>query len=156
MGLERRTRTITINNRPIDIIVLPRILAKHFVPTNKTIMISIVDPGSPLEFSSKYEDILRLEFSDIENSSYLNPEWIEKNNIKLFNKDMADQILSFFDKHKNNIDTLVVHCYAGVSRSAAVASALCRNHGFNKEANYFMDSQIFFANTLVLALLTGE
>lgn len=42
----------------------------------------------------------------------------------LFYDEHANQILSFVDKHKDIIDTLVVHCYAGQSRSVAVGKAL--------------------------------
>ena len=42
----------------------------------------------------------------------------------LFHNEHANQILSFVDKHKDIIDTLVIHCYAGQSRSVAVGKAL--------------------------------
>ena len=42
----------------------------------------------------------------------------------LFYDEHANQIVSFVDKHKDIIDTLVVHCYAGQSRSVAVGKAL--------------------------------
>lgn len=41
-----------------------------------------------------------------------------------FYDEHANQIVSFVDKHKDIIDTLVVHCYAGQSRSVAVGKAL--------------------------------
>ena len=42
----------------------------------------------------------------------------------LFYDKHANQIVSFVDKHKDIIDTLVIHCYAGQSRSVAVGKAL--------------------------------
>jgi len=39
----------------------------------------------------------------------------------LFNDDMADQIIGFILAHKS-VDTLLVHCYAGQSRSRAVGA----------------------------------
>lgn len=42
----------------------------------------------------------------------------------LFYDEHANQIVSFVDKHKDIIDTLVIHCYAGQSRSVAVGKAL--------------------------------
>lgn len=40
----------------------------------------------------------------------------------LFNDDMADQIIAFIEEHKPSVDTLLIHCYAGQSRSRAVGA----------------------------------
>lgn len=49
----------------------------------------------------------------------------------LFYDEHANQIVSFVDKHKDIIDTLVVHCYAGQSRSVAVGKALSELYNVN-------------------------
>lgn len=40
----------------------------------------------------------------------------------LFNDEMADQIIEFIERYKNSVDTLLIHCYAGQSRSRAVGA----------------------------------
>lgn len=40
----------------------------------------------------------------------------------LFDDDMADQIIEFIEKNSKLADTLLVHCYAGQSRSKAVGA----------------------------------
>jgi predicted protein tyrosine phosphatase len=40
----------------------------------------------------------------------------------LFNDDMADKIIAFIEQHQKYVDTLLVHCYAGQSRSRAVGA----------------------------------
>lgn len=40
----------------------------------------------------------------------------------LFDDDMADKIISFIKKHKKSVDTLLIHCYGGQSRSRAVGA----------------------------------
>lgn len=40
----------------------------------------------------------------------------------LFDDDMADQIIDFIEGKKAEVDTLLVHCYAGQSRSRAVVA----------------------------------
>ncbi len=47
----------------------------------------------------------------------------------LFSEDHARRILEFVDTMKGKIDTLVIHCYAGNSRSAAVGKALLDRSG---------------------------
>ena len=43
-----------------------------------------------------------------------------KNNLILFNDKLAKQIINFVNTYKDKIDTLIVHCDAGESRSGAV------------------------------------
>lgn len=40
----------------------------------------------------------------------------------LFDDDMAESIIDFIEKHRRSVDTLLVHCYAGQSRSRAVGA----------------------------------
>lgn len=40
----------------------------------------------------------------------------------LFDDEMADEILDFIEEHKASVDTLLIHCYAGQSRSRAVGA----------------------------------
>lgn len=40
----------------------------------------------------------------------------------LFTDEMAEQIIRFIAKHRRSADTLLVHCYAGQSRSRAVGA----------------------------------
>lgn len=40
----------------------------------------------------------------------------------LFDDEMADEIISFIEKHRRSVDTLLIHCYAGQSRSHAVGA----------------------------------
>jgi predicted protein tyrosine phosphatase len=59
--------------------------------------------------------ILRLRFDDVEVAS------VDYTPISITD---AEAIVAFVEKVKDKIDMLVVHCYAGVSRSAGVAAAL--------------------------------
>ncbi len=40
----------------------------------------------------------------------------------LFDDEMADRIIDFIEKNRVTVDTLLIHCYAGQSRSRAVGS----------------------------------
>ena len=54
--------------------------------------------------------VLTLYFDDIEEPEH---------GLSLFNRSQAAQIIRFINEHPN-VDTLLIHCYAGVSRSRAV------------------------------------
>lgn len=58
------------------------------------------------------QDVLTLYFDDIVR---------EVEGAVLFSDEMAEQIISFIKKNKK-VDTLLVHCYAGQSRSRAVGA----------------------------------
>lgn len=87
------------------------------------ILISIRNPGLSLDLpKSPYcKATLVLNFEDKEDIAP---------NTTTFDADMAKQILDFVNAHCHKAGTIVVHCYAGVSRSVAVSSALSKilNH----------------------------
>jgi predicted protein tyrosine phosphatase len=102
-------------------------------PDSKVIVISVTDPKSkPVDLPLLDLDVLRLGFHDLDQT-------YPGHAIILFNTDMAHQIKDFIvDKScehgltdlaivgtLNNM-SVVVHCEAGISRSAAVAGALSK------------------------------
>lgn len=104
-------------------------------------IISIQDSGYEEFYNLKHKTILRLTFDDV--TSYtvrhklLHPFYEEAFKTRepiLFNEDMASQIFSFANKVKQNNQNLIVHCWAGMSRSTAVA--ICLNTIFNLINDY--------------------
>lgn len=80
------------------------------------IIVSITDVGSsPNVFADNpnIKAILPLQFDDVEIG--------EENCIT---RDQAQQIIDFVNEHVHDVDHIVVHCEAGVSRSAGVCAAL--------------------------------
>jgi predicted protein tyrosine phosphatase len=47
-------------------------------------------------------------------------------NYQLFTKEMAREIISFWQENTNRVDYFAINCEAGISRSAAIAAALCK------------------------------
>ena len=56
----------------------------------------------------------------------------------LFDDDMADKIVDFIEKYRKVADTLLVHCYAGQSRSRAVGAFAVEMLG-GDNSKYFED-----------------
>jgi hypothetical protein len=84
---------------------------------DECIIISIND-SEIAEFNNvnnKIKDVLSLVFHDIKRQT---PNGI------LMSKDHAKQVQVFIDKYKNDVQTIVIHCHAGISRSAALACAI--------------------------------
>lgn len=98
--------------------VLSRENAKRYtyeIHNHKYVIISISDlKDEPVKFNhtSELVDVLRLWFDDEEN-----------NHPNCISEDDGNKIINFINKHKD-IDECVVHCTAGISRSAGVCAAL--------------------------------
>ena len=119
-------------------------------PALKLIVISITDPESndaPLNIAEN--DILRLKFHDLEETYPFDPKYAA---IILFDKNFADLILKFINTHFCDNLAILVHCEAGISRSAAVAAALAQHFNGNNE-RFFRDP--LMPNKLVYSTLSA-
>lgn len=83
--------------------------------------------------------VLRLVFEDTE----------EVDSPDAFNSSQAREILDFVEKMWVKVEVFLIHCEVGLSRSPAVAAALCRIY-YNHDGRWF-DS--IFPNRLVYRLL---
>ena len=109
----------------IDIRILNRKEAKKFSYEShdfKTAIISITDTDKADVIFEKNEvngirAVLRLKFDDVERD-YKNEHCITKED--------AENIVKFVNKNKNKVDKFIVHCEAGVSRSAGVGAAIMK------------------------------
>ena len=122
---------------------------------NKYIIVSICCPDDtgPIFYTpSKLKDIkrkgiLRLWFNDIDRP-YENKEPKQEDFVGL---------KAFIDKFKNNseIEEIIVHCAAGISRSSAVAAAICQYLDLD-ELNIIWNNPNFVPNSLVYKLALKE
>lgn len=109
----------------IDIRILNRKEAKKFSLEEhdfKSAIISITDTNKADVVFDKNEvngirAVLRLKFDDVERD-YKNEHCITKED--------AENIVNFVNKNKNKVDKFIVHCEAGVSRSAGVGAAIMK------------------------------
>ncbi len=90
----------------------------HEVPHVVISITSSTDDVARIRDNPLCKGILRLAFPDIEVASDRHPE------SELFSRENAAQIWSFVREHLPTIERILVHCDAGVSRSAAVGSRL--------------------------------
>lgn len=119
------------------------------------IIVSISCPGEtgPVFYTpSNPEDVrckavLKLHFNDIDRP-YEDKEPKEEQLIGL---------KAFIDTFKDNpeIKDIIVHCAAGISRSSAVAAAICQYLGLN-ELDIIWSNYIYKPNTLVYKLALKE
>lgn len=91
-------------------------------------VISITEPGKRLaDLQPGWHKVLRLQFHDVDSDDALG--------YKLFSKEDAQAVLSFVEETASKVDGILVHCFAGVSRSAAIAKCIAELYGL-----YFPES----------------
>lgn len=131
--------------------VLPYTLARCFVPEEPTLAIRIFDPDSTrhdennsrqkLVESTLWVAELTYTFADFDPQRYsgFSPEYVanltkeyeDKNS--LITLDMAKQIIQDFEKHKDKISAVLIHCNAALSRSPTLALFLCQHFNVTPE-----------------------
>lgn len=118
----RRRAAVEAPQRAVDLLVLSAAAALVYEPSGREVCISITDPGhARVELSPKFSDILRVSFSD-----FADPTPFPFG--ELFAVEHAGAIIAFVNRW-TDVDRIVVHCLAGVSRSPAVALAIAELRG---------------------------
>jgi len=142
--------------------VLSREAFEQFKSDEPFVAISISDPNSEKVSHIGYEDILRLSFHDVDKRnkqkdckvckgtgklkifSDINDghcySCTDKIDIILFDELMARKVLEFVKYYQNKVRVIVVHCEAGISRSAGVAGALSLI--YNGTDQYYFDHYV--------------
>ena len=118
----------------MHIAIASRLIAEKASALIKTphAIISITDPDSNLPTFAPNENrlgILSLQFYDLDDiSGQMEPkdakEYLAQFGNGLFKDYQAAEIVDFVEEVKDKIKGILVHCEAGVSRSAAVAAAI--------------------------------
>lgn len=104
----------------------PKYQAEGMTPLCTDALISVREPAEFVRLSDEWGDrVLILEFHDHDPSfvNELMPEYVWDDQV-LFTRDDARAVLNFVASLPEDVDRLYVHCYAGISRSAAIAIAL--------------------------------
>src|SRR6266446_6980108 len=95
------------------------------------IVISITTPNSSQAVfidDPNRKDILRLQFHDLDKRPP-GMQWGDGEiefDIVLFTDEMAKEIVEFVRKYENEVQCIICHCEAGISRSPAVIAALVK------------------------------
>lgn len=117
-----------------------------FLPNN-TVMISINQeephPLFPLKLDRNDSRILTVRFSDVTKEHEHHGEILHP-----INKETALQMLDFIERNKSK--NFIIHCAAGISRSAAVAQFIHEKYGHELKPRFWSVSH---PNNFVLGML---
>ena len=110
----------------------------------------IVSINCPREYTTILKnknilDICILNFDDIEESI---------DDLKLMSYTQAKKIKDFIDRYKYKVNHIVIHCAAGISRSAAVGCVISRY--LNGDDDYLWASGRYLPNKHVYKMMRSE
>jgi hypothetical protein len=134
--------------------------ARAFKPVEPTLAIRVFDrwaikhpknedgswsngPAAPFP-KDRYKHVWEYTFEDVNYDLYPDEERIElmaKHDARPFTANIADDIVRKFNRHKDDVSSMLVHCHAGLSRSVAIATAL--DEMFELGAQWVGDSARF-------------
>lgn len=129
----------------MKIMVMSRQRAEEYfkyVHRHSSVVISITDKrGDDADFIISKEngvrDILRLKFNDEE--LRIHTRYGDKENADAITLEQAEQIAVFVKRWVAKVDIMIIHCEAGVSRSAGCAGAILK-YFYNDDTQIFNNS----------------
>lgn len=126
----------------------PRVAAENYKFSDNNIVISITDPSQKLPNICHPYDILRLAFYDLTQAT-----GESRYDSGLFTEIHAQEIINFLNKyhHTQEEKHLIVHCEAGISRSACVALFA---HYYTK-AQFDKIASTYASNILIAGILSN-
>lgn len=112
------------------LVVLSREKAEAFVPTlMRAVCISVTDPQSPeAVLHPGFLAVLRLSFHDLSPEDCPEGTPTDCGPAEFMGPADAGAVVRFADLHRD-VDVVVIHCEAGVSRSRSIAEALFDSFG---------------------------
>lgn len=127
--------------------------------SSKSVLISIysppaVTPGSyaPKLIEGAWSHILKVPFHDADGSgrSIDNrlTDIIAKGHLQLFSEDQAVQILKFLKEHQEDHTQAIVHCEAGISRSAGVSKFIAQIYNLEFPENYSIYNRYVYSTLM--------
>lgn len=111
---------------------MPYTVANVLTPTDHEAMICLADVGSKLVAGEGWKFRIPLYFQDV-----------DTNVEGAFNEGHALQIYTFLERLPKEIDTIYVHCFAGISRSAAVAMYIAERYNIEEALEEFRSYTLY-------------
>jgi predicted protein tyrosine phosphatase len=121
----RREALLASGYTGLDVVVMSQFEARRYEPGLDDVCISIWSKAwsdGPPKLSRRFVEVLTLEFDDVDYT-----DRGTEGAVTISDAD-ADRVIDFVRRHRGR-KTLVVHCFAGVSRSRTVAATLGRLFG---------------------------
>lgn len=137
------------------VLILSHSRARSFRPSKFGVaddcsMIRVEDPEAEfkaLVFEKEFKEVFQYKFDDADTQYNKVFGWMS-----LMTREQAESIVNAFEIIKDR-KLVVIHCYAGVSRSSAIACAFCQFIGDLETENLIRTCKKYVPNSHVFSLL---
>ena len=114
--------------------------AEEMIPRPRCAIISITgfnpyDVPNQAQLQPDWGEVLRLEFDDVS---------IRGDHLHGITPNQAGQVIEFLNAVQHKVDKVVVHCVAGVSRSAGVAKFIAERYGLDFDHGYGLYNRLVY------------
>lgn len=132
---------------------MSRVDAMKIQPKSTEALISVSNPDNPAQVNSSWapSKLLRIGCHDADEDKRhslgdINHQGIGSIiiNCKLFNEQDAREIIKFVRDNKNKVETIYVHCDAGISRSAAIAKFIAGIYNLEFPDHYMLYNKLIY------------
>jgi predicted protein tyrosine phosphatase len=112
------------------------------------VVVSINTPGrGAADLVPGWRAVLHQEFHDLDTEHSDMPIFSHR----IFSHDQAREVWDFICSHARHIEGVMVHCHAGIHRSAAIAKALAEHFGAPFPPEYDQHNMLVFRKMLETA-----
>jgi rhodanese-related sulfurtransferase len=123
---------------------------------DNSILISISTPLSqewawyraPIIKEGVWKEVLSVKFHDVDPSGQSGLKMKDMIEYTLFDTEQAIRIFEFLKKHQDDCTRVIVHCDAGISRSAAVSKFISIIYGLYFPENYSVYNRHIFSTLM--------
>lgn len=132
--------------------VLSRQKMESFSLDEDYAVISICEPNENLPIfleDTHRKKVLKIEIHDVDNK-----ELAINHNYKMIGNQEAIDILNYIESLKNKINVIVIHCFAGISRSSGVAAALYKI--YTGDDSIIFENPRYVPNSLVYTTILNK
>ena len=113
------------------VVFLSQAEAERTAALNNWAVISITQPSdADAALQPGWAAVLRMRFHDTDDANSV---------LTVFNQEHAEAVVKFVREHEANVEGILVHCHAGISRSAAIAKFIADTYSLafpDKYASY--------------------
>lgn len=112
-----------------EVVFTSRAQAERQTPPPNWAVISITEPSTTAAaLQDGWHDVLRLKFDDVDVAT--------DEAATVFSPEDAVAVLHFVTKNASEVEGILVHCFAGISRSAAIAKFIADMYRLRFPASY--------------------